>query len=365
MLVQLLAIIITGLPLVFIVSWAVVERSFLTPTVNAYTFTFSDVLSPNSVRPWWSTSNSGLLMLFVLLIFLIFYVLALFELMSYYATFYSFSGSIKIYKTRCKKCLFTSFYTYFVILFVLYVGYICLVALWMVLGAILNPNKFLPFATAVATFVMFVATKVKALNDLTNNIEDKIQQFVQDELQALISDTMTAVFGNDQGSEEMAEGLITGELDKPARLLFQKAILAFLGDKVQPTPEQTEAIANGDTGQLVALISQGIGVHQGVVKAIVALVLQDNKMLVESVGELAGIIGLDGDIGTSLAEIALDSYNPDAIGINTVEGKIVLAIKKLFRKVFPVFPPDLIDIVFQLISEGDPLPLADLINKNN
>ena len=50
-LVQLLAIIITGLPMVFIVSWAVVERSFLTPTVNAYTFTISDVLSPNSVRP--------------------------------------------------------------------------------------------------------------------------------------------------------------------------------------------------------------------------------------------------------------------------------------------------------------------------
>lgn len=161
-------------------AWAVVERSFLTPNVDSHTFTIGDVLSPNSVSPWWETTNSGILMLIFLLIFLIFYVLALFELMSYYATFYSFTGSIKIYKTGCKKCLSNSFYTYFVILFVMYVGYICLVALWMVLGAILNPNKFLPFATAVATFVMFVATKVKALNDLTNNIEDKIQQFVQE-----------------------------------------------------------------------------------------------------------------------------------------------------------------------------------------
>lgn len=43
----------------------------------------------------------------------------------------------------------------------------------------------------------------------------------------------------------------------------------------------------------------------------------------------------------------------------------MLAIKKLFRKVFPVFPPDLIDIIFQLISEGDPLPLADLVKQNS
>ena len=52
----------------------------------------------------------------------------------------------------------------------MYIGYICLVALWMVLGAILNPNKFLPFAAAVGTFVLFIATKFKEVNDLTDKI---------------------------------------------------------------------------------------------------------------------------------------------------------------------------------------------------
>ncbi len=172
---QLLAIIVTGLPLVLMIAWAVVENSFLTSSLDTRTYTFQDILSPDSVSPWWSTTNSGLLMLIFLLLFLIFYVLAIFELMSYYATFFSFTGSLKIEKTRCKKCLSGTFYGYFLTLFVIYIAYICLVALWMVLGAILNPNKFLPFATAVATFVMFVATKYKALNDLTVNIEDKIQ----------------------------------------------------------------------------------------------------------------------------------------------------------------------------------------------
>lgn len=95
---------------------------------------------------------------------------------------------------------------------------------------------------------------------------------------------MNAVFGNDAGAEAITEGIMSGELDKPARLLFQKAIIAFLGDKVQPTPEQTEAISNGDTDTLAVLISQGIGLHQGVIRALMALVLQDNEMLIDAIG---------------------------------------------------------------------------------
>ena len=40
------------------------------------------------------------------------------------------------------------------------------------------------------------------------------------------------------------------------------------------TSEQKEAIANGDTGMLATVVSQGIGVHPAVVKAVLGLVLQ-------------------------------------------------------------------------------------------
>ncbi len=42
------------------------------------------------------------------------------------------------------------------------------------LGAILNPNKFLPFASAVATFVMFVVSKYRAATSLLTNIEGAV-----------------------------------------------------------------------------------------------------------------------------------------------------------------------------------------------
>ncbi len=176
---------------------------------------------------------------------------------------------------------------------------------------------------------------------------------------------MTAVTGSDQGADAITEGLMEGELEKPARILFQKALVAFLGGKVEVSPQQAEAIANGDNNALFSVVSQGLGVHIGVVKAVVALVIQKKELLLEAVGDLSKEIGLDADIGASLAEIALDSYNPDAGGINSVEGKILLAVKLLFRKVFPVFPPKLIDIMFQLIAEGDPLPFSSLIRTNN
>ena len=95
-----------------------------------------------------------------------------------------------------------------------------------------------------------------------------------------MSETLNAVFGNDTGAEAITEGLISGEFEKPARMLFLKAILAFLGDKVQPTAEQTKAIINADTKTLTILISQGLGLHENIIKALMALVLRDNDKLI-------------------------------------------------------------------------------------
>lgn len=55
---------------------------------------------------------------------------------------------------------------------------------------------------------------------------------------------------------------------------------------------------------------------------------------------------MDPEIGSMLAELALNKYNPDALGINKVDGKVVLVVKQLFRNIFPQFPPEVIDSVF-------------------
>ena len=183
---HIITILLIGLPLLFLISWAVVENSFLVSQPNIPSYTFLDILMPNSLSPWWQTTHSGGLILAFVLVFLVYYILALLDLTSYYATFFSFTGSIRIEKTCSRKVLFGSFYVFFIILVAIYVAYISCVALWMVLGAIINPNKFLPFATSVLTFAFFIYTKYKAMNDLITNLEARLQEFIEEELKDLI-----------------------------------------------------------------------------------------------------------------------------------------------------------------------------------
>ena len=63
------------------------------------------------------------------------------------------------------------------ILLFIYVSYISLVITWTLLGAIINPNYFLPYATATLTFISFTATKFKSLKDKIKNGKASILQY--------------------------------------------------------------------------------------------------------------------------------------------------------------------------------------------
>lgn len=92
---------------------------------------------------------------------------------------------------------------------------------------------------------------------------------------------------------------------------------------------------------------------------------QDYIIILDSINKLAVELGLDINLNNILAEIALDSYNPDSVGINKAQGTIILSLKKLFRKAFPTFPLETLDGLLQVVSEGDPRPLESILDKLN
>lgn len=47
--------------------------------------------------------------------------------------------------------------------------YISLIAIWLMLGAIINPNAFLPYATSAATFVTLISKKYREFQDVYQN----------------------------------------------------------------------------------------------------------------------------------------------------------------------------------------------------
>ena len=73
----------------------------------------------------------------------IFLIFALVELVSYYATSVKIHGTHKITKTKFKRGIVVIFWVFVIIFMAIYIAYINAVMLWCILGAVLNPNKFL------------------------------------------------------------------------------------------------------------------------------------------------------------------------------------------------------------------------------
>ena len=53
-----------------------------------------------------------------------------------------------------------------------------MVIIWTLLGAIINPNYFLPYATAALTFLSFVATKFKSFEDKIKSGKAAILEYI-------------------------------------------------------------------------------------------------------------------------------------------------------------------------------------------
>ena len=103
----------------------------------------------------------------ILVLFTIFFgILALLSLISFYFTSVNISGSLILKRTCCKKVLDRVFFGFIFIYSFFYVWYINGVLMWFILGAILNPNKFLQYATAVLTFYIFVFSKIRYLKGI-------------------------------------------------------------------------------------------------------------------------------------------------------------------------------------------------------
>lgn len=58
------------------------------------------------------------------------------------------------------------------------VFYIGMNMLWLLLGAIINPNFFLVYTTSVLTLITFVTSKKKAFDDIYNGGTDMIKEIL-------------------------------------------------------------------------------------------------------------------------------------------------------------------------------------------
>jgi len=75
---------------------------------------------------------------------------------------------------------------WFLVLCSIYIllSYIGLCSIWLLLGAIINPTAFLPYATAASTFLTVISTKYKQFADVAENGLKKVIDAIKNAAEA-------------------------------------------------------------------------------------------------------------------------------------------------------------------------------------
>ncbi|KAL4476316.1 hypothetical protein ABPG74_010049 [Tetrahymena malaccensis] len=130
----------------------------------------------------------------IAIITLMFWILSFLDLIYYYASM-DFPQEKYFNKYKLGRGKIRNFFTGLMWIIVLlsfysFAVYFSLVAIWLMLSAIINPNAFLPYATSAATFVTLVAKKYKDFEEISQNgfkiISDYLQEMAQGQFQELL-----------------------------------------------------------------------------------------------------------------------------------------------------------------------------------
>lgn len=74
---------------------------------------------------------------------------------------------------------------------------------------------------------------------------------------------------------------------------------------------------------------------------------------------------MDKELMMCIVELGRSSYNPDKYGIRELDGNVLVAIKKLFRRLFPQLNVDLLGQIILVVTEGDSKALVKLLDKHS
>jgi len=350
-------------PLVFLtaVIWCLIQISNINQSIYEVNVTFFDVFNPSSYE-FWFTDLDGKLAFFIIAGLSLFFIFSgLVELLSFYATGPRDTGKYIVKKSWLKWFFTISFWVILVVFLSLYTAYFSVILVWCVLGAVLNPQKFLPMAVGAVVVIGFSVLLYVTLKKINKSLQGMVGNTVDSELKSSLVQTV---------KKEISKitHLRNPPVEDHTRIQFHRALNSYMEKNDYPlvAKKTTDSVLDGDMGALInKIMNKNCGIDKNIGLGLVGWLKQDEIIIMDSIHKLADELGQDTNLNDVLAEIALDKYNPDSVGINRAQGTIILSLKKLFRKAFPQFPLETLSGLLQVVSEGDPRPLKPILDKLN
>ena len=182
-----------------------------------------------------------------------------------------------------------------IIFIVIYVAYISVMLGWWILGAIITPEKFLPFATTAAVIFIFVTSMFSRLKKLNKGLQEAVSEAVTEQIRATL---LEGVNKNKDHMEKKAKELTAKATGK----VFGKSINKFLKDQgfSQTSKGLTDAIFMGDMGALLDLMHESCGIDKNVGLALIGFAKQDNLIILDSVDKLSKKLKINTDFATTI-----------------------------------------------------------------
>lgn len=229
-------------------------------------------------------------------------IISLIELTSYYLTqTFPFRtdtvmASIKGFRKWCQFLYYITFS--FVVGWIFF--YIVLGLCWFILGAVLNPDTYLPYATGAITIITFCIAQIQMINLIRTEVMKRIKTTVWEKLRSLMVDTVNNV-ASDLESE--SQGIISTSQENKTLELFVKTPLGTIAGELEIDPRLALALIAQEEDAIIEL-SKNLGMRPELVAAIVAVIMKDHQKLLNEVSKLCKIPGIK--INSKLAQLIIN-----------------------------------------------------------
>eukprot|EP01022_Parablepharisma_sp_SALTPOND_P018430 TRINITY_DN300_c0_g1_i1.p2 TRINITY_DN300_c0_g1~~TRINITY_DN300_c0_g1_i1.p2 ORF type:complete len:1871 (+),score=218.15 TRINITY_DN300_c0_g1_i1:2469-8081(+) len=227
---------------------------------------------------------------------------------------------------------------YICIVISLLIMYLTLVAVWSILGAILNPNVYLAYGAAAATMVSFILAKITEFRKLNFMGIQALQEMLFNKLQGFLDDIMKKILTQAGFAAETVSNITKGEggvLERAERLVRNSAVgktMVSMGID----PKDAMGMLSGDEE---ALIEIGVkqGVPRDVMKLLLAMIKGEKRKITQCLQSFATVPQLQ--IDPEIVQLAIDiitnnsDLNIPVLVTNLSKVFFDIAYKQLMRSI--------------------------------
>lgn len=277
-------------------------------------------------------------------------------LINFYLTSLHNTGKYPVVYSCMRKFISSIHQTFLGLFMIFYFALLVLFAVWTLLGAILNPAKFLPYAAGTATVLTTIAHGLSKIKEMKGDLFEGVSKIVDQEISSVLQSVMKSIAKAATG-ETKAEGEeVTSIFGKSGadqiigEFIFM--LISLLGKKLKDfEPSLLKNVAKGDIDALGDLFAIALGIDKEIILVIIAVLQKNKKMATQGIADLAAsALKVKPALVESFADMALVHSKQELIN----------AIRNLFTALYPQVQTRLVDQMLIFCLEGELTEFVEL-----